>query len=373
MTINFENLEKLFVDKKVADANIYLKNIIVNLDTLKYSQNLVLCLIKEFRKQNKEMHEKIEENLSKTDKSGIEFPKNQVKILDNNIDISFLINKNFKDIIQYSNNILDSLAQLVNCALIYPSKPINKVDFGYLYTRDINGNIRSKLGISTCVNVEKEFKAIYENNIFNYLRKANNRIKHIIDIETEISLSLLDKRTIENIKGFTKKNEHFDGAKLVDKCEEIYNFIEECVNKVCMAISVDLQNVSIRYRYNCIDIKGQGKDLNNLDFLIAYVKIELNANETLPKQIELMFASFSKEDNELELFRYDYDYILLEINGQFKGYATLDNSSNSDDILNYAKYNVIEDDGAKFNELLLNHTRMRFYPLASNIKIVKLE
>lgn len=373
MDTNFEDLKRLFVEKKVADSNIYLENILINLYTLKYSNNLVLDLIEEFRNQNREMYEKIGESLSKTGNAKIQPPKLQVKILNKDIDISFLINKSLKDIIQYSNNILDSLAQLVNCALIYPSYSINNVDFGYLYKKDKNGNSVSKLAINTCTNVEKKFDEICNSNTFNYLRKANNRIKHITDIKIDLSLSLLEKSTIENINSFTKKDEHFDEAKLIDKCQEIYKFIEECVDKVCMAISVDLQTVSIKYRYNCIDIMGQGKDVydfDNLDFLIAYVKIQLKDNETLPNQIELIRAAI-KPDNELELLRYDYDYILLEINGQFKGYATLNSKSNSDDILTYAKYDVIEDDGAKFNELLINHTKMRFYPLASNSKIVQ--
>lgn len=373
MNTNFEDLKKKFVEKKVADSNIYLENILINIATLKYSNNLVFGLIEEFRNQNSKMHEKIQESLLKTGKATLQPPKLQVKILNEDIDISFLINKNLKDIIQYSNNILDSLAQLVNCALIYPSEPINRVDFGYLYSKDKNGNIKSKLAISTCTNVEKEFNEIYDSDTFNYLRKANNRIKHITDIKTELSLSLFEKSTVENIKGFTKKNEHFDEVKLIDKCQEIYKFIEQCVDKVCMAISIDLQNVSIKYRYNCIDIMGQGKDLDdfdNLDFLIAYVKIQLNNNENLPNQIELMRAAI-KGDNDLELFRYNYDYILLEINGHFKGYATLNSESNSDDILTYAKYDVTEDDGRKFNELLINHTIMRFYPLASNGHILQ--
>lgn len=356
---NLNNLGEKLIEKKVADAKSFLENTVFNLNLVYLSKNLVSSGFNEFRKRHP-VRKKTESG-----KYRLETKDLHVEILNQSIELNVLISKNFNDTIQYASNTLDSLAQLVNCALIYPSESIDDIDFTWL--RNVfnnpnkkikkNGNlIQRRIPITKCIKVKSEFNNIANSDIYKYLKAATNRTKHISNINKDLSYLPLDKKVIGNVAAFTKNTNLFAKADIVSKCEDIYNFIEESVDDVCKAISLDLETVSLKYRYNCIEAIAKCTDevKGDLDYLIAYVDIQLSNNENLPKEIELIGIN----DN-LELFNYDLDCILLRINGTFKGYATIDTSKNSNDIITYAKYNTYYDNGEKFSELKANHTKMK--------------
>ncbi|MEK4383771.1 hypothetical protein NSS70_18335 [Aeribacillus sp. FSL K6-2848] len=81
-----------------------------------------------------EYRSKINYDLKNKGSASITLLDDSFEIFGYKTSLSFLISKYIKDIIQYANNILDSLAQVVNCALLYPQFPKDMVDFGFLYS-----------------------------------------------------------------------------------------------------------------------------------------------------------------------------------------------------------------------------------------------
>ncbi|NRG35172.1 hypothetical protein, partial [Niallia circulans] len=189
MQTNFHKLKKEFVIKKVADANQFIDNVLNNYATLEHCRDIILALTTEYDRRVLEQQSKINSDLNKKGEASITLLDDSFEILGLKTSLAFLISKNIKDIIQYANNILDSLAQVVNSALIYPQFSKDKVDFGFLYS-----NKKNRLqSLTTTRNVEQVFANISSSQQFSYLRKSNNRIKHIMDIPTSIGYKLFDE------------------------------------------------------------------------------------------------------------------------------------------------------------------------------------
>jgi hypothetical protein len=294
-----------------------------------------------------EYRSKINYDLKNKGSASITLLDDSFEIFGYKTSLSFLISKYIKDIIQYANNILDSLAQVVNCALLYPQFPKDMVDFGFLYS-----NKKNRIaGFQTTKNVERVFANISNASEFTYLRKSNNRIKHIMDIPTTIGFNLFDDKMIAFIEGFVKNGMTFEDVKINDKCNEICNFISDCIDNVCSAILLDLALVNHEYRFNEVSIYGQiAKNpdqtiedihLKDADFLIAYVEIEETDLSKIPSQLELLFATV-RDDNSIEVFNYDYDLVLIKVEDNYVGYAEACEPVDTD-FISYRKYNIILD------------------------------
>jgi hypothetical protein len=201
MQTDFYELKKELINKKVADSIQFLDNVLFNFETLKYCRNFINKLTEEYDRRIKEYHSRINNELRDRGSASITILDNSFEILGLTTDLPFLISKYIKDIIQYANNILDSLAQLVNCALIYPQYPKDKVDFGFLNKSNRIVGLQS---------VEKAFENISNASEFSYLRKSNNRIKHIMDIPTTFEFNLFDDKMIGFINSFEKNGLKFD-------------------------------------------------------------------------------------------------------------------------------------------------------------------
>ncbi|MFC0015545.1 MULTISPECIES: hypothetical protein [Allobacillus] len=177
---------------------------------------------------------------------------------------------------------------------------------------------------------------------------------------------------LPNTNGIT-----FNDVKINDKCNEICTFISDCIDNVCSAINHDLTFVDHQFRFNEVNVyaqveKGEEKiediDLKNADFLIAYIDIKEPDRSKIPSQLELLFASV-RDDDSIEVFNYDYDFVLLKIGELYEGYAHACEPVDSN-FTSYRKYNIILDGQAKFHDIVLNKTKMKYYPFASNQKIV---
>ncbi|NRG34161.1 hypothetical protein, partial [Niallia circulans] len=179
------------------------------------------------------------------------------------------------------------------------------------------------------------------------------------------------------LKEFSKNNITFKDVKINDKCNEICNFISDCIDLVCAAINQDLTTVAHDFRFNEVNVYAQIEKeqdqtiedvkLTDADFLIAYIEIKKDL-VNIPDQIELLFASV-REDESIEIFNYDYDFVLLKIGENYEGYAEASEMVDTN-YISYRKYNIILDKQAKFHEILLNKTKMKYYPFASNQNIV---
>lgn len=371
MQTNFYELKKEFVNKKVADSIQFIDNVVYNFKTLEYCRNLIYKLTAEYDQRIVEFHSKVNNELKDTGNASITILDDSFEILGYKTSLSFLISKYTKDIIQYANNILDSLAQLVNCALLYPQYPKDRVDFGYLYSNRENK-------IAGFQNVERVFADISNASEFSYLRKSNNRIKHIMDIPTTVGFNLFDDKLIAFIRGFVKNGLTFKDVRINDKCNDICTFISDCIDNVCSAILNDLALVEHEYRFNEVNVYGQiakkpdqtieDIDFKDADFLIVYIEIEETDISKIPSQIEILFATV-RDDNSIEVFNYDYDFVLIKVGDNFVGYAEACEPVDTD-FKSYRKYNIIIDDQKKFHEILHNKTKMKLYPFASRQKIV---
>lgn len=367
MQTDFYELKKELINKKVADSIQFLDNVLFNFETLKYCRNFINKLTEEYDRRIKEYHSRINNELRDRGSASITILDNSFEILGLTTDLPFLISKYIKDIIQYANNILDSLAQLVNCALIYPQYPKDKVDFGFLNKSNRIVGLQS---------VEKAFENISNASEFSYLRKSNNRIKHIMDIPTTFEFNLFDDKMIGFINSFEKNGLKFKDVKINDKCNNICTFMSDCIDNVCSAIMNELVLVNHKYRFNKVNIYGQivknstqtyeEIDLKNADFLVVYIEIDETDISKTPSQIELLYAEV-RNDN-IEVFNYDYDFVLIKAGENFVGYAEAAEPID-ENYKSYRKYNVILDD-KKFYELVFNKTKMKIYPFASNGKIV---
>jgi hypothetical protein len=374
MQTDFHKLKKEFVNKKVADAIQFIENITNTFKTLEHCRDVILALTTEYDKRLFEYNSKIHSELHQKGKASITLVDDSFEILGYKTSLSFLIEKNIKDIIQYANNILDSLAQVVNSALIYPQFPKDKVDFGFLYSNRIN-RLQNLL---TTRNVEQVFASINSSPQFSYLRKSNNRIKHIMDIPTSIGFKLFDEKITALIKEFTKNGITFKDVKTNDKCNDICVFISERIDNVCSAIYKDLNFVNHEYRFNEVNVYAQiakqknenieDINLKNADFLIAYIELKEKDWSKIPSQLELLFASV-RVDDSIEVFNYDYELVLLKVGELYEGYAEAYEPVDGD-FTSYRKYNIIYDKQAKFHDIMLNKTKMKYYPFASNQQIV---
>lgn len=138
----------------------------------------------------------------------------------------------------------------------------------------------------------------------------------------------------------------------------------------------ELVLVNHNYRFNKVNIYGQIPnksnqtnekiDLKNADFIVDYIEIDGPDISKILSQIELLYAE-ERNDN-MEVFNYDYDFVLIKAGENFVGYAEAAEPIN-ENYISYRKYNVILDD-KKFYELVFNKTKMKIYPVASNGKIV---
>lgn len=335
---------------------------------------MIFALTTEYDRRVSEYHSKVFSELESKGKASVEFLDDTFEIYGMHTSLSYMISKNIKDIIQYANNILDSLAQVVNSALINPQFSKDSVDFGFLY--NIRNNRLSKF--TSCTNVEKAFSNINAHTEFSFLRKSNNRIKHVMDIPTSIGFQLFGDESIALIKEFTKNNIRFSDVKINDKCNDICAFISNCIDNVCAAIAVDLLSLNHEYRYNSVNVYGQiprTKDVKiedlkytDADFLIAYLEIKETDLSKIPNHLELIFASV-RDDDSIEVFNYDYDLVLLKIGELYMGYAEAIEPVDVD-FLSYRKYEIHLDNQKTFHDIMMKKTKMKLYPFASNQQIV---
>ena len=374
MTTDFYALKKELINKKAADANQFVDNLVYNYKVLNHCKDLILELTVEYDRRVSEYHAGIYNDLKDKRQVSIIPLDESFGIFGLNTSISEMISKNIKDIIQYANNCLDSLAQLVNASLIYPQCSKDKVDFGYLYN-----NSKNRLSnYSTCINTEQAFSNINAHSEFSFLRKSNNRIKHIMDVPTSIGFQLFGDETVALIKEFSKNNIKFSDVKINDKCKEISEFISECIDDVCAAILKDLMAVHHEYRFNCVNVYGQfpkAKDVKieqvkyeDADFIVVYLEISETDLTKIPNQLELIFASV-RDDGSIEIFNYDYDLLLLKIGGQYLGYAEAVEPVDPD-FLSYRKYQVHMDNQRTFHDMIMKKEKMKLYPFASNQQFV---
>jgi uncharacterized protein (DUF2344 family) len=133
MSTDFYALKKELINKKVADANQFIDNLVYNYKVLEYCKDLILALTTEYDRRVSEYHSEIYNNIKEKGKASITLLDDSFELFGLNTSISEMISKNIKDIIQYANNCLDCLAQLVNSCLIYPQFSKDIVDFGFLY------------------------------------------------------------------------------------------------------------------------------------------------------------------------------------------------------------------------------------------------
>lgn len=374
MSTDFYALKKELINKKAADANQFVDNLVYNYKVLNHCKDLILELTVEYDRRVSEYHTGIYNDLKDKRQASITPLDDSFEIFGLNTSISEMISKNIKDIIQYANNCLDSLAQLVNASLIYPQYSKDKVDFGYLYN-----NRKNRLSNhSTCINTEQAFSNINAHSEFSFLRKSNNRIKHIMDVPTSIGFQLFGDETVALIKEFSKNNIKFSDVKINDKCKEISEFISECIDDVCTAILKDLMVVHHEYRFNCVNVYGQfpkAKDVKieqvkyeDADFIVVYLEISVTDLTKVPNQLELIFASV-RDDGSIEIFNYDYDLLLLKIGGQYLGYVEAVEPVDSG-FLSYRKYQVHLDNQRTFHDMIMKKEKMKLYPFASNQQFV---
>ena len=131
--------KKYLMEHYVLDAWQFVINTRKNLYTAGYCYQVIRSLISKMEQEHREWQEDINNDLSQQieekgqDSIGVSFeslPQSNIRIFDISVDYYFLIDKYIKDFFQYVRNALDSVAQVVNSALLAnEGNNIERVDF----------------------------------------------------------------------------------------------------------------------------------------------------------------------------------------------------------------------------------------------------
>lgn len=329
--MNFKNelkQETLF-NNGYSDAWQFYINVMKNLDTAKYCKEIISKLINIVEELNNEQRIEMGKSIKEKRTYGFcnDYLNFNVKILDVDTDIFFLLDKYLKDFIQYNRNSFDSLAQLINKTVL-ALKPMNieRVDFSRIMGQiDNSSNIYSKL------------KDIKESNEYKYLTEFNNKIKHISDAKLVLKFSLFETGIISEVGSFKKRGEDFQELDIKALIINLEKFIENTIDEVIGLLNTYINNILGVYRYHNVKFSAQiiKGDPNN-----SFIDIYINSEDisTMPNEIEFLFCR--EENGEFESINFPYNEVFIKnAEGLFLGkYIANELYEERNDIKMYRKF-----------------------------------
>lgn len=355
-----QEYQKFLVEHYVFDAWQFICNARKNLVTAKYCYNIINTLIDKMTEEHKawqdEINQRISQQLEKNGACSVsiyekDMPDFNVDILGMQIGYSFLVDKYVKDFFQYVRNLFDSMAQIVNSALLAnESKDIEIVDFIKII------NILSEKRYSSLFPKTLSFLIKIKNSIeFSYVNGFNNRVKHICDAKVTMSLDLFGNNVSSKIDAFYKKGTQFTEQDILTITKNVMEFIEREFILFMDVLTEEIKlDTFVQGRIHHLSFYAQQiKDEPQNSFAVIFVEVEESIDE-LPEYLRILLVN---ENKEIISSNCDYDEILVrDKNKNFVGKFVRDEIIKRDGLMYYRRYKKERCDGVT---AFVDHTRKK--------------
>lgn len=366
--------KKLLAEHYVFDAWQFIVNTQKNINTAKYCYEIINKLVSRVTEEHKDWIDNINEHISKAIEENIEvsinlgydsLPQYKINIAGINVDYPFLIDKYIKDFFQYTRNAFDSIAQIVNSALLAnESINIEKVDFNKI-TTVLNKNRYSSKFPKTLDWLLK----IQQREEFMYLSEFNNRTKHICDSKIIMSQNLLNYDVLNKIGPFYKKGKQFEEQDICVITKTVLDFLEDEFVSFLGILTEEIKlDTFIEGRIHNLKFYFQQiKDNPQSSFTVIYIEVEESIDE-LPDVLRVLLVN---NNEDVISINSDYEEILVrDKKGNYLGQFIMDNPITRDGLYLYRKYKKDNIEGIK---AFINHSRKNklVNPLFVSGKVVR--
>lgn len=292
-------LENDLAKYKVYDAWQFVLNTQKNLLTANYCSSIINNSIQIMNTEHKNWQNDIFENLfdgsSKTNTFSLtaeNLPGYEVEILGEKVSYPFLIDKLTKDFFQYVRNSFDSMAQILNSALLANrGKSRTSVDFPCML-RTFNQQMYSQSfpdALAWLNTVDSSF-------LFKYIDDFNNRTKHTFDVNLKLEMSLFDGNSNTDIDKFYKKDRQQQDTDILTIINDVYVFANQCFEDLLKVIT---NNIPIKlyatdrfHHLSCYQQKLQ--DTSNSNLSVIFIKED--DVSSLPNEIRVLLLSKVEDD-----------------------------------------------------------------------------
>ncbi|MFI3172207.1 MAG: hypothetical protein R3Y58_07575 [Eubacteriales bacterium] len=252
MNVDFKQFKEHCVDYYIFDAYQYAEGMMENMRTAAYCKEMIDKLIG-YRDNGyailndniansvaQQMEEKGSASVGLTVEDLVEC--DNFEILGISVSCGWLLGKYIKDFFQYIKNSYDSVAQVINFALIagdnYSNKPREN-------TWDNEKVQFSSVLRKFCEKYQSDFPLTYAllerisiGDEYKYICDYNNRTKHIKSIDTKISNQIMGSKSIYKVLGFEKNNIHSD-EDIHDLIQRMYDFTDDCIEQTINTITIE--------------------------------------------------------------------------------------------------------------------------------------
>lgn len=352
-----EDYKKFLIEHYVFDAWQFIVNALKNINTAKYCYEIINELVSRIEEEHKDWIDSLNEHISKSLKENKAVSINldydsfsQYKLNVAGIDVGypFLIDKYIKDLFQYSRNAFDSIAQIVNSALLAnKSIDIEKVDFNK---------------IATILNKEKYspkfpktlnwFLKIQQSDEFMYLTEFNNRTKHICDSKIIMSQNLLNYDVLNKIDPFYKKGKQFKEQDICVTTKTILDFIKEEFVSFLDVLTEEIKlDTFIEGRIHNLKFYSQLiKDDPQNSFTVIFIEVEESFDE-LPDVLRVLLVNKNEVVSSNSVYK---EILVRDKNEKYLGQFIMDGPITRDGLHLYKEY---KKDNVEGMRAFINHLR----------------
>lgn len=350
--------KEFLAEHYVLDAWQFIVNVHKNINTTKYCYDIIKELVSSIEEEHKEWIDTLNENISKSLEENKEvsisldydsLSQYKLNIAGINVGYPFLIDKYIKDFFQYSRNAFDSIAQIVNSALLAnKSKDIERVDFNKIATVLNDKKYSSKFSKTL-----DWFLKIQQSHEFKYLTEFNNRTKHICDSKIIMSQNLLNYDVLNKIEPFYKKGKQFEEQDICVITKTVLDFIKEEFVSFLDVLTEEIKlDTFIEGRIHNLKSYSQLiKDDPQNSFTAIFIEVE-EAIDELPDVLRILLVNKNENISSLNC---DYEEILVRNKDKkYLGQFIIDGPITKDGLHLYRKYKKDNCEGMK---AYINHSR----------------
>lgn len=301
MNIDFKKFKEHCVEYHIFDSYQYAEGMIENIRTANYCLEMINTLISYRNHTHLQFQEKISQSLSEQLESnqtatvGIsagDLPNDNFEILGLPVSCAWLLEKYIKDYFQYIRNAYDSIAQVINFALIAGDNNLDNewVDFG---------KVKNKFS--------QKYKAVFpltealleqtSNSLeYSYICDYNNRTKHIKSVKTKISNELFGDGSTYKLLGFEKKDSVHSDEDIQSIIRTVFDFTDNFIDEI-FKIIIDESKQKKYTSHRIQELKFYSQSFYNdtkSSFTNIFIKAENSISE-LPDIIEVLAIRTGKD------------------------------------------------------------------------------
>lgn len=321
----------LLIDHRYYDAIQYINSTLNNISLMDYCKNVITYLIKAYEKSGEEFWGEINAEYKEKGHASSEGKtfNLDIKIMDIDTDVVFLLDKYIKDFIQYSRNTFDAIAQVINKILLYEN-PLSPDDVDFIkIKRSLNQRFKQS-------DILIKVIEILNSNEYVYMNKLNNKIKHISDIKVAVGSSLFGDKTMKGkVAAFKKNTSHFEEKDIKDLITILNEFILDNISDLMSLMNKyieehNLNGIRFHTAEFCVQLNDQDKYNDGIIFL------QSDDINTMPNRIEMLFVKDQGEKGVIS-DNFPYNEIFVKNNeGMYVGKFVCENIfDESEDLKSY--------------------------------------